>query len=215
MKLSELYATSVKEAFWKALEEGLEINEQDSGLTNLLSQANEIVFKKFGIQPKERKYFIAGSARLYLYPQLRDAFNLTGTIGDLDIVIPHQEDWVKAGLEKEWNEGGIYRPTNDGSIEAFNVWDPARAGGDYASVQVRPSEQILREATNIGGYFFMPLIDVIDYKTSMNRKKEQDVVSLINAYQKSGEDDRRGFLIRMIRLIGLDKTKEFLGKVAN
>jgi len=213
MKLSEIYADSIREAFWKSLEEGLEINESDSGLKGLIAQANEIIFKKFGISPNERKYFIAGSARLYLYPQLRDAFGLTGTIGDLDIVIPNKEDWIKAGLEDQWNEGGIYRPTTDGSIEAFNIWDPSKGGDAYADVKARPTEQILRDATQINGYYFMPLLDIIDYKTSLNRAKEQDVVALIQRYQKSGVDNRRGFLKRMVQLIGLDKTKEFLGTV--
>lgn len=213
MKLTEAYNRVILDEFWGKLEEEL-VLEADSGLKTLLSQANEIIFKKFGIDPASKDYLIVGSARLYLYPQLREAFGLTGTIGDLDMVIPNKKHWVDAGLEKNWNEGGIYRPTSDGSIEAFNVWDPSRAGGAYADIQVRSTQEVLASSTHINGYNFMSLLDIIDYKMAMNREKEKDVVSLISAYQKSGSSNRKELLRRMAKVIGIDKTKEFLGKVA-
>lgn len=212
MKLFEIYTNEILiPEFWGQLEEDLELNESESGLKELLLRANDIVFAKFKIHPKERKYFIAGSARLYLYPELREAFNLTGSIGDLDIIIPNKEDWIKAGFENEWNEGGIYRPTNDGSIEVFNMWNPAKAGVKYADIKVRPSDQILSEATSIGGYYFMPLKDIMDYKLAMGRDKEQEIVNLINQYRKSGKKDKTLFLRKMINIIGLNNTKKFLG----
>jgi len=214
MKLTEAYNKVILDEFWNGLEEELQLDESESGLKNLIGQANEIIFKKFQINPKDREYCIVGSARLYLYPQLRDAFGLEGTIGDLDMVIPDKKHWIQAGLEENWNKGGVYRPTDDGSIEAFNVWDPAKAGGEYADVQVRSTQEVIKDGTLINGYYFMSLQDIIDYKMSMNREKEQDIVNLISAYQKSGSSNRMELLRRMAKIIGLNKTKEFLGKVA-
>ncbi|HRV32636.1 MAG TPA: hypothetical protein P5241_03875 [Candidatus Paceibacterota bacterium] len=214
MRIFEIYTKDIiLRDFWNKLEESLEINEGETGLTNYLSLANEIIFKKFGINPSDKVYFIAGSARLYLYPELREAFGLTSQIGDLDIVIPYKKFWIQAGLEEEWNNGGIYRPTNDASIEAFNVWDPARAGGAYADYKVRPTNDILRDANMINGYYFMSLADIIDYKMALNRDKEQEVVNLIKQYQGKNTMGRSEFLNKMIKLIGINNTKNFLGIV--
>jgi len=214
MKLTEAYNKVILEEFWGNLEEGL-IVEADGGLKGLISQANDVIFKKFGLKPTDEGYSIVGSARLYLYPQLREAFGLEGSIGDLDMVIPNKKDWMNAGLEENWNKGGIYRPTDDGSIEAFNVWDPSRAGGQYADVQVRSTQEVVRSSTNVNGYNFMALADIIDYKMSMNREKEQDIVSLITAYQQSGSSNKMELLKRMAKVIGIDATKQFLGKVSD
>lgn len=215
MRLSEIYIKEIMlKEFWRGVQEDLDINEgADAGLTDLLAKSNSIIFDKFQVDPKEHVYSIVGSARLYLYPTLRKAFNLTGSIGDLDMVFPRKEDWVNAGLEENWNKGGIYRPTDDGSIEAFNVWDPSRAGGAYADVKVRPTNQVVADSTLINGYYFMSLEDIMDYKTSLNREKEKDVVELITQYQKGDIKSRRDLLIRIIRLIGVGKAKEFLGIV--
>jgi hypothetical protein len=125
MRLFEIYSKDIAlKEFWSILEKDLVINEADSGLGGLIQQANELIFNKFGINPSDRVYYIAGSARLYLYPTLREAFNLTSEIGDLDIVIPDKQHWINAGLEDQWNAGGIYRPEGNNEIEAFNTWDP-------------------------------------------------------------------------------------------
>lgn len=213
MRLSEIYIKEVMlKEFWKGVQEDLELNEGgDAGVTSLLAKSNSIIFDKFQVDPKDKVYSIVGSARLYLYPTLREAFGLTGTIGDLDMVFPRKEDWVNAGLEENWNKDGLYRPTDDGSIEAFNVWDPSRAGGAYADVKVRPTNTVIADSTLINGYYFMSLEDIMDYKTSLNREKEQDVVKLIQQYAKSGVDNRREFIIRIVKLIGVPKAKEFLG----
>jgi len=213
MRLSEIYVKEVMlKEFWQGVQEDLELNEGgDSGVTDLLAKSNPIIFEKFKVNPKEKVYSIVGSARLYLYPTLREAFGLTGTIGDLDMVFPRKEDWINAGLEDNWNKDGLYRPTDDGSIEAFNVWDPSRAGGAYADVKVRSTEQVIADSTLINGYYFMSLEDIMDYKTSLNRDKEKDVVELINAYAKGDIGNRKVFLIKIIRLLGVGKAKEFLG----
>jgi hypothetical protein len=217
MRLSEIYVKEiVLKEFWKNIEEELSLTEaSDSGLSDLLTKANELVFSKFKINPNEKAYFIGGSARLYLYPTLRDAFGLTHSIGDLDIIIPNKEHWIQAGLENEYNTNGIYRPTEDGSIEAFTVWAPNRVGGAYANAKVRPTNQILNDATLINGYYYMSLGDIVDYKTALNRDKEQDVIALVSQYQKSNVSNRSEFLRRIVKLIGIDKAKEFLGKIRN
>ena len=212
MRLFEIYTKDiVLKEFWGSLEETL-ISEVNGGLNNLLEKANTIVFEKFNINPTERKYFIGGSARLYLYPTLREAFNLSSDIGDLDIVIPDKQLWINAGLENEWNSGGIYRPTEDGSIEVFSVWDPSKAGDMYSNLKIRSSREILSDATNINGYYYMSLNDIMDYKTSLSREKELDVVELITKYRNSNTD-RTSFLKKIIDIIGLTKTKQFLGIV--
>jgi hypothetical protein len=214
MRLSEIYINEffLKE-FWKNVSEDL-VNEVDtSGLNTLLSRADELIFKKFGIVPNNKSYFIGGSARLYLYPKLRDAFGLSGTIGDLDIVIPDEQLWINAGLQEELKNGGIYRPTSDGSIEAFTIWDPSKAGGSYADVRVRSTNEILDSAELIDGYYYMSILDVADYKTKLSRDKEQEVVNLINQYKESNTESRQTFLRQIVNAIGINNTKDFLGKI--
>lgn len=214
MRLSEIYVREVLlKEFWRGVQEDLVVESSDSGLKELIGRANELIFAKFKIKPTEQVYSIVGSARLYLYPTLREAFNLTGGIGDLDMVIPNKELWIQAGLEENWNKGGIYRPTNDGSIEAFNIWDPAKAGGAYADVSVRPTPQIVSDSTLINGYYFMSIEDIMDYKTKLSRDKEQDVVSLITQYQKSNMDNKKSLIKKMIEIIGVNNTKQFLGLI--
>jgi hypothetical protein len=210
MRLFETYGEIMLQEFLGSLEETL-ITEEHGGLTELLKEANEIIFKKFGINPADRVYFIAGSARLYIYPELREAFNLSGEIGDLDIVIPNKMHWLKAGLEKEWNTGGIYRPTD--VIEAFNVWNPAKSGEAYANVKVRSTNELLGSATLINGYYFMGLQDILDYKIHLHRDKEAEIVKLIQQYLNEEPPNRSSFLKKIIEIIGLTKTKQFLGIV--
>jgi hypothetical protein len=213
MRLSEIYIKEIiLKEFWNELDETM-VAGYDQGLNKLLDSAQTIIFDKFKIEPKDKQYFIAGSARLFIYPKLKDAFGLTGNIGDLDIVIPNKEIWVNAGLEKEWNTNGIYRPTSDGSIEAFNIWDPSKAGGNYADVQVRSTSQVLNDCSFINGYWFMSLMDIMDYKTALNRDKEKQVVELIDKYRVSNNVDRQTFLRRIVNLIGLDDTKKFIDAI--
>lgn len=214
MRLSEIYINEffLKE-FWKNVSEDL-VNEVDTnGLNTLLSRADKLIFKKFGIVPNNKSYFIGGSARLYLYPKLRDAFGLGGTIGDLDIVIPDEQLWINAGLQEELKNGGIYRPTSDGSIEAFTIWDPSKAGGSYADVRVRSTNEILDSAELIDGYYYMSISDVADYKTKLSRDKEQEIVNLINQYKESNTESRQTFLRQIVKAIGINNAKDFLGKI--
>jgi len=211
MRLSEIYIKEffLKE-FWGNISEDLLSEVDTTGIEPLLRRADELIFKKFRILPINRSYFIAGSARLYLYPKLREAFGLEGTIGDLDIVIPNEKIWIEAGLQDELNKGGIYRPTQDGSVEAFTIWDPSKAGGSYSDVSVRSTSEILADADEINGYFYMSMADVADYKTKLSREKEQEVVNLINQYKESSTEDKHSFLRQIIHTIGLNNAREFL-----
>ena len=214
MRLSEIF---IKEfflnEFWGKVSEDLLHEVDTASVSDLLTKADELVFNKFNINPKDKVYFIAGSARLYLYPKLREAFGLSSTINDLDIVIPNENLWINAGLQEELKKGGIYRPTQDGSIEAFTIWDPSRAGGAYADVKVRSNNQILADATLINGYYFMSMKDVADYKTKLSRDKEQDVVNLINQYNQSNVEDKHSFLKQIVQAIGLNDARNFLGAI--
>lgn len=213
MNLTEIYSREVVlREIWEELEEELQLDEAtDPGLSKLLDQANKIVFEKFEIDPtKPGTYFIAGSARLYLFPTLREAFNLMDTLGDLDIVIPDEKLWVKAGLQKEFQNGGIYRPTQDGSIEVFTVWDPSKAGGAYADAKVRSTAEIMRSSNSIGGYYYMSLPDIIDYKVKLDRDKEKEVVTLVQQYMDGKITDKKEFLRQVIQTIGKENAKLFL-----
>lgn len=211
MKIFETYQNEILRNFWGSLHEVLEINESETTLPDLLNKANELIFQKFKINPKDKVYFICGSARLYLYPELRELFKLTSTIGDLDIVIPDKKIWLNAGLENEWNNNGIYRPSND--VEVFNIWAPQRAGEAYADTKVRPTKSILSDSTFINGYYYMPFQDIIDYKVKLSREKEQDIVNLIMQYQNKNVFGRGEFIKRIIQIIGLNQTKNLFDMV--
>jgi len=215
MNLTEIYVKEViLKEIWKELEGELQLDEVlDAGLSKLLGEADKIVFEKFGIDPSQPgKYFIAGSARLYLFPELREVFNLKGTLGDLDIVIPDKNLWIKAGLKDELAKGGIYRPTTDGSIEVFTDWDPSKAGGEYADTKVRSTPEIMRSSNKVEGYYYMSLVDVIDYKVKLGRDKEQEVVTLVQQYMDGKITDRKEFLRQVIQTIGKENAKKFLGE---
>jgi len=203
MKLFEMYDQvndeEILNEFWNIVEEEL-ISENTDELNTLLHEANGVIFDKFGIDPNEKKYFIAGSARLYLYPQLRAAFNLTSVIGDLDIIIPNKEDWDRAGLEKEWHEGGIYRPENS-IIEAFNIWKPG--------VPCRDTNTILRDSIKEGGYYYMRIRDIVEYKLQLNRGKEMDIIQIIKK-ARSSKHNRREFISKVMRTLGAQTGREFL-----
>jgi len=74
MQLKEIYIREVYlKKFCEDLEDSLQLTEEinNSALTDLLKQAETTIFPRFGIKSSEpNKYFIAGSARLHLYPFL-------------------------------------------------------------------------------------------------------------------------------------------------
>ena len=210
--LTETYLKLALEEFWKQIEvDYMSEEDMDPQLGKLLKVADKLVFEKFGIDKSDKVYFICGSARLYLYPKLREAFGLKSTIGDLDMVIPDKNLWKKAGIDDT-----VYRPSKEYNIEAFDTWDPSKAGGDYADVSVRSDQEILKDSSPVGGYYFMSLLDIVDYKMKMAREKEKDVVKLFGQYLESPVKNRIAFLKKMADIIGFEETKEFIsrGKVS-
>jgi hypothetical protein len=200
MKLFNIYKDIILEHF-----EGLidETTTPDSRLTELLDISKKVIFDRFGIAPDQKVYFIAGSARLYLYPKLKEVFGLDSSIGDLDIVIPDKKYWDYGKVP--YGSPFKYK-TNGAEIEAFNDWDPSKAGGQWANFQARPTTQILHEATYINGYWFMPLRDIVHYKTGLNREKEQDIVNIMNKYS----ENPKSFIKQIGKELGHDDTKDFL-----
>ena len=206
--------------FCNAISEEFGINENaSSDLTKLTDVANDVVFKRFNIKPSDKVYFISGSARLYLSEGIRKLFNLTKPVGDLDIVIPDKQIWIDAGLEEEYNRG-VFKPVDDGSIEVFHVWDPSLGGDDaYAHVKVRSESEIMNDLTQQGGYWFMSLYDVIDYKISLNRDKERDIVQLIGNYSeamKSGDKKlKMNILKKIITGLGREEANKFFARIGS
>lgn len=208
MKLKEILVKEVLlQEFCDYLEENSAIASTQGRLAQLIKQSDDLVFKPFGIEPSDPKYFIAGSARLYLYPELAEILNLK-EVGDLDMVIPGEEEWataqqyiegepldqVKKEVKPEEFSKGIWRPTPDDSIEAFTKWAPQLAKDAAAkSFQVRDSKKILEDSVkkSIGGYYFMSMRDIIDYKLALSRQKEQVIVDLLLQFRTANDDTAR------------------------
>ena len=45
----------------------------------------------------------------------------------------------------------------------------------------------LKDAVNVGGYYYMNIYDVFDYKSKLNRDKEKQIVQFLQQYL-SGEE---------------------------
>ena len=237
MKLSKIYEEMMIRDAWANLEQALEetiiLDEDgDNRLSTLINEADKVLFPAFGIKPSEKKYFIAGSARIYLYPGLAEFINKVTTEfggvdiplepGDLDVVVPGKEDWntlasnLSKKVDKEKYQPNlskfIYRPQElgitDMDIEAFDVWAPNRAGGEYASTEVDDTNTILNRATTYNGYYFMSIQDVLAYKTQMSRDKEAKIAALINNYLKRREGRTQEQLFDIIaRIIRMSTSK--------
>lgn len=161
--------------------------DKEGKIDELLQKARVSVFDKFKIDPKDKVYFIAGSARAHMLKNVKKLFGLfKEDIGDLDIIIPDKKLWIKAGLGKEY-EKGVWRPFNNSEIEVFTYWDPSKAGGQYANVKVKSTEKLMEDAEFVGGYWFMSKIDVFDYKSKMGRPKEKEFLQAWKDF-KSGKD---------------------------
>ena len=206
MNLTEIYINVFFENFFKELQEEYPLNEESNpALQNLLAKADKLIFEKFGINPKDKVYFIAGSAALYLFPTLRDKLDLRSTVGDLDIVIPDPKYWKQAGLEGQT----VYRPKKDKRIEAFIEWDPSKAGGDYAHVTVRSTPDILKDSFQSQGYWFMSLIDVFEYKMKLGRPKEKDILDLIKSFQEGNIADKLSLVRKLLSFYKKEETGLF------
>jgi hypothetical protein len=228
MNISDIYLREIYlKKFCEELEETLQLNESEGNpaLTNLLNKANKIIFPRFGIEPSDPgKYFIGGSARLHLYPEV--AALLNDRIGDLDIVIPGQKEWDylvnyleqnKIPYNKEEVAQGIYRPEGKaGPIEAFKEWDPAKIDPEkYKGAGFSKTSKILRTSNRhpVGGYYFMSLFDIVDYKMKLNRDKEAAITRLLGQYiDAQSEDEKQEIKQKIISLFAGDEkaAKSFL-----
>lgn len=216
MRLTEILLNEVLlKEFWGELEETLQIDETITGeLSKLLDKAEGEIFKPFGITKDDTdKYVIVGSARFYLYPVLREAFKLTEP-GDLDIVIPGEEQWkhLKDNYdENKWKEHEanwekrIYRPTN--KIEAFNAWKPQKVPG-AKDFNVSSTEEIMKDSSVVDGYNFMSFRDIVDYKLKLNRKKEEEVTKLILKYRNSKNPKDKDEIVKgILKLVGEEEER--------
>jgi hypothetical protein len=197
MKVSSLLTEVLLKKFCESLEE--ELNESEapsSGLTTLLNEAKIKVFDKYKIDPKTQTYFLAGSARIHLYPKLQEVMNV-GPIGDLDIVIPSlptiTKELAKTSTTTDTTTNKTSEPikiikpgekvaiTNE--IEIFDKWDPTKAKPKGAKdFSVRSTNDILKDAKLVNGYYYMSLFDVMDYKLNLNRDKEKNLTIELSNY---------------------------------
>ena len=230
MKLYSIYEEMVILDAWNKLEEAFNetvlLEEGNAKLDALLEESKDVVFENFGIDTGDKKYFIAGSARLYLYPGLVELINdLSSEIseekmvkipsepGDLDIVIPlNPKLWgtLKNNVsdkvdEDSFNDNlkkGIFRPQELGltqmDIEVFKEWDPSKAGGEYASTEVDPQKKIFSRASKFNGYYFMSMFDVINYKFQLGREKEIRIAKIINNYIDKRENRTKEDLFKIL-----------------
>jgi len=100
-------------------------------------------------------------------------------------------------FKKQWDKynGEVYRPGKGGlnlvdkDIESFTSWRPELAKAKGAKdFKVRGTEEILSDAVSIGGYNYMSIYDVLDYKTQLNRDKEKKIVKLIQTFIKGNQN---------------------------
>jgi len=211
MKLLEIYLKEVLlNEVWSEIEESLQIDEAITGkLSSLLKQADKLIFEPFGITKDDtKKYLVSGSGRLYLYPAIRKAFELTEP-GDLDLVIPGEQEWanLKKYLEENgtWEkhksnyEKGIYRPSNE--IEAFKDWNPP-------GISVGSTDQILANSSVVDGYSFMSFRDIVDYKMKLSRPKEESITKLLLKYRNETTPEAKEKIIDgILKLVGKEDTE--------
>lgn len=211
MKLLEIYLKEVViNEVWSEIEESLQIDEAITGkLSSLLKQADKLIFEPFGITKDDaKKYVVSGSGRLYLYPAIRKAFELTEP-GDLDLIIPGEEEWgnLKKYLEKNgtWEkhkanyEKGIYRPSEE--IEAFKEWNPP-------GINVAPTSEIVANSSVVDGYSFMSFKDIVDYKMKLSRPKEEAITKLLFKYRNETSEEAKEKIINgILKLVGKEDTE--------
>jgi len=227
MNLSEIYLKEVYlKKFCEDLEESLQLAENigNADLSSLLQKAEETIFPRFGIKSNQpNKYFIGGSAHLHLYPEVSALLN--DPIGDLDIVIPGDDEWKylvkyldhnKIKYNKKEVAQGIYRPKDAPQIEAFTQWDPSKVDIEkFKDTQFTSTPVLLRTSNRkpVGGYYFMPLYDIVDYKMKLNRTKEEGITNLLAKYiNTTDEKGKQNIKNQIIQLFAGDEVaaKSFL-----
>ncbi len=205
MKLRRALNEALLQRFCEDLETAAAPATVTGKLATLLNESKRLVFEPFNINANDRKYFIAGSARLYLYPEFIEILKLK-TMGDLDFVIPGKQEWsnLNAHLAKNPNpkikaedvKAGRYIPHE--LIEAFDEWMPKYDEEAARDFSVRSTADILKSAKLIGGYYFMSLYDIMDYKLNLNRDKEKQITDLLIKYQKAGSSSEKNEIKKFV-----------------
>ena len=223
MKLTRIVYEHLLREFCNDLENSLQeaAVSPPAKLKGLLKEADEFVFKPFGIKPNEQKYFIAGSARLYLYPELVKSLNVK-PIGDLEMVVPDNKHWedLDEYVRKFPNDNvgpdeielRKYSPTADELLEVFDKWLPKydeEATGDF---EVRDTNTILKASRNLGGYYYMSFYDIIEYKFALKRAKEKPIVDLLLQYRDGDQATKEKIKKDLMSVLGNDsqEAEEFL-----
>ena len=65
----------------------------------------------------------------------------------------------------------------------------------------------------VGGYYFMPLYDIVDYKMKLNRTKEEGVTNLLAQYiDAKNEEEKQNIQTQIIQIFAGDEiaAKSFL-----
>ena len=209
MQLTTVYIEMLHERLWESVTSELLV-EASPELKTLLQLADDHVFKPMGITPTDDVYFIAGSARIYLQPDIISSFKIDRKIGDLDIVIPGKEYWTNAGKEAEFDAGAWEFEVNGKELSVFTKWDPRKSAERVQDYDVASTSDILNRADIVDGHWFMDFADIADYKMRLNREKEQQFVGLYTSYMNASPMKRGMVLRKIVNVIGLDPARQFL-----
>lgn len=106
-------------------------------------------------------------------------------------------------FKKQWEKynGEIYRPGKGGlnlsgkDVEAFKEWKPNLASDKARNVKVRQTSEILKDSVKVGGYHYMSIYDVFDYKQKLGREKEQSIVKLLQKFLNGSQNPQESELL--------------------
>lgn len=223
IRLQELLREQMMHLFCEELETQIKGSVQvNPKLKSYLDEAQEIIFEPMGINPADKgKYFVAGSARLYLYPDLAAIMNLKGNPGDLDIVVTDPNAWsvlesnidqIDPSLRDDVADKRIFRPTApDNTLEAFDEWKPGLAVKDKSEVEdtsVRSSEQIQKDAKLVEGYYYMSMYDILDYKLKLGRDKEKPLAEYLVQYHNESNTVKKQEIANKILNVFADEPQD-------
>ena len=186
------FPSDVQKLLDDAIKKGIFLNKNNQTEGKLFENPAEDKLLENPIDPKIKNYFIAGSMRFHLYPKIKDIVKLT-PINDLDIV------YIKLSTNEI--------KTSDGKIEVFNKWDPRKVS-DAKDFTIRSTQDILNDAKQIGGYYFMSFYDILDYKLNLNREKEKTLTEYIVTYLNKPTTEKQDEIIQLF-LSDENGKKEF------
>ena len=198
MKLKKALTEVLLKRFCEELEVAVQPKAATGKLASLLQESQKLIFEPFGLEQNKQEYFIAGSARLYLYPELQELLKLK-PIGDLDVIVPNKQHWqtLNTFLQSNPNPRVKQADVNAGRyiphdfIEAFDQWLPKYDEESAKDFSVRSTAEILKNSKLIDGYYYMSLYDIMDYKLNLNRDKEKQLTTLLINYQRAKTESEK------------------------